>query len=496
MNHESLIAENEALLSQVRDLTLKIADLSHQLEQLKKLIYGRKSERFIPAVSSNQLSLFGDVVAVEQEEAPAKETITYERTKKQSEHKGRQLLASCSHLPAEEEVIDVAHDEADKHIGDEVSEKLAYKPGRLFIRRIIRRKYKKANEDKIIIAPMVEEPIARCEADVTLLAHIIVSKIVDHQPENRQLQILKREGVDIPSSTANGWVHQTGPLIKPMAEYIRTDILSSSYIQHDESTIRVMGEKKGSTHLGYMWVMSSPNTGGVSFCYHKSRGREGPEEWLKGYKGLLQTDGYEVYDHIDKQNEDIEHFGCWAHARRYFFEAQNNDKTRSEHALGMIRKLYAIEDTCRTQTYDAKKRKEERKQSKEILEEFKQWLDEQYLKVTPKSPIGKAIGYALRRWNKLTKYTDYGQVEIDNNLIENAIRPLALGRKNYLFAGNHEAAQTLGHYYTVFGTCKRLGVNPYEYMVWFLKRVASTKITEIGTISPMAYQQTLNKSNM
>ena len=171
-----------------------------------------------------------------------------------------------------------------------------------------------------------------------------------------------------------------------------------------------------------------------------------------------------------------------------FFEAKNNDASKSEGALEFIRRLYAIEDKCRDQGYSDQQRREERKQSGEILKEFKTWLDEQYQKVTPKSPIGKAIGYALRRWNKLVRYVDHGHIEIDNNMIENAIRPLALGRKNYLFAGSHEPAQTIGYYYTIFGTCKMLGVNPYEFMVWFLKNIAATKISEIASISPMAYK--------
>ncbi len=501
MNHEALIAEKEALLvrkdKEIRDLALKNADLTHQLEQLKKLIYGRKSERFIPASpESTQLSLFDDVEVVEQTPAAEKETITYERNKKQSDHKGRQLLASCSHLPAEEEVIDIAHDEGDKHIGDEVSEKLAYKPGKLYIKRVIRRKYKKANEERIIIAPVVEEPIARCEADVTLLAYIVVSKFVDHLPEYRQRQIFQREGVVIPSSTMNGWVHQLSASMKLMAEHITSSILDTSYVQHDESTIKVMGEKKGGTHLGYMWVMSSPQMKLVSFSYHKSRGREGPENWLKTYKGDLQTDGYSVYETLDKKYGDITHYSCWAHARREFFEAKNNDASKSEGALEFIRRLYAIEDKCRNQGYTDQQRQEERKQSGEILGEFKIWLDEQYQKVTPKSPIGKAIGYALRRWNKLVRYVDHGHIEIDNNMIENAIRPLALGRKNYLFAGSHEAAQTIGYYYTIFGTCKMLGVNPYEYMVWFLKNIAATKISEIASISPMAYKNLQDIENV
>jgi transposase len=499
MNYEAIIAVQEKTISlqkeKIISLELLNRDYLHQLEQLKKLIYGRRSERFVPNIEMDQLNLFSQEFAQEQEQVvEEKETITYER--KKSKHQGRQLLSGCGHLPVEEQIIDIEHDDQDIHIGDEISTKLAYKPGKLYRKNTIRRKYKKANSDQIIIADPVVEPIARCEADVSLLAHITVSKFVDHLPEYRQQQIFKREGVVIPSSTMNGWVHQLGPHIELMAKHIKTKILESKYIQQDESTIKVMDGKKQSTHLGYMWVMSSPQLKYVCFEYMKGRGREGPMKTYAGYEGDLQTDAYEVYEIIDKAYKQINHFYCWAHARRKFIEAQSNDKTRSDRGIHEIQKLYAIEQICRDQNLSYDQRLEQRKQAIPILEEFKKWLDNQVNNVTPSSPIGKAILYLLKRWDKFTKYTQYGHVEIDNNQIENIIRMLALGRKNYLFAGNHDAAANIGHYYTIFGSCKALGINPYDYMLWFLGKVSSTKISMISTIAPDAYNLTGNQNNM
>jgi transposase len=484
MDYEAIIAQKD---TQINQQAARIEELIHQISQLQKLIYGRKSERFIPQGDSGQLSIFGDQQSEPSDVEEQKETITYDRSKKKSDHKGRQLLSGCEHLSVEEKIIDTDHDESDIHIGDEVSEKLAYKPGKLYRIRYIRRKYKKANQDTIITAPPVEEPIARCEADVSLLANVVVSKYVDHIPEYRQQQIYKREGVVIAPSTMNGWVHQLSPYMKLMSEYIKQKILQSGYIQQDESTIKVMDGKKQGTHTGYMWVMGAPGLQYVCFEYHKGRGREGPIDNLKDYKGHLQTDAYQVYEMIDKLYGDVEHFNCWAHGRRKFVEAMANDKPRSEYALGQIQKLYAIEQKCRDNgcTYD--ERKEERQAANPILEQLKDWLDAEAIKVTPRSPIGKAISYLTTRWQKFTKYTGHGIVEIDNNIIENAIRPLALGRKNYLFAGNHDAATTIAYYYTIFGTCKALGVNPYDYMVWFLSKVAYTKLENIGNLAPDAY---------
>ena len=485
MNYEEIIAKKD---TQILELTASNLDLKHQLEQLRRLIYGRKSERFISKEDSGQLNLFEEGTEVVPETEPEKQTVTYERTRKPNNHSGRRLLDGCSHLPVEEETLDIEHSENDKHIGDEVSEKLAFKPGKLFVKRTIRPKYKRAEDETIVIAPIQEDPISKCAADVSLLAHITVSKFVDHLPEYRIQQIFKREGVVIPPSTMNGWVHQLGNYVKLMSNHIKGKILQSGYVQQDESTIKVLNSKKQGSHTGYMWVMASPLLKNVCFEYHPGRGREGPLETYKDYNGQLQTDAYEVYDIIDARYDSIEHFHCWAHARRKFIESANNDKARSEYAIGQIGLLYDIERRCRESDYTPDQRREERKLAKPILESFKEWLDTVAIKVTPGSPIGKAMAYLIKRWNKFTKYVDYGEVEIDNNHIENAIRPLALGRKNYLFAGNHTAAETIGHYYTIFGTCKAQNVNPYEYMTWFLKNVASTNINEMEKLSPESFK--------
>jgi transposase len=489
MNYEVIISQKDA---KIAELELTITDLSHQLEMLKKAVFGKKSERHIPLNDPNQLSLF-DIP--EDTKNPYIETITedinYTREKKKITPKGRQILADCGHLPIEEVPVPFEHKEGDVFIGNEYVDRLAKKPGYLYVRRYVRAKYKRAEDGTIVIAPPINEPIPKCAADVSLLADVVVSKFVDHLPEYRQQQIYKREGVRIPPATMNGWVHQLATYMEIMAQYIKTQILTSRNIQEDESTIKVLNEKKGKAHTGYMWVMLSHSLKYVYFEYQQGRDRAGPLEALKGYKGLLQTDAYEVYEVINKAFADIIHFLCWAHARRKFYEALENDKKRSEYALAQIRKLYAIEEECRKQNHSSEQRKEARKESKEILKSFKEWLDTESLKVTPRSPIGKAMAYVIPRWEKFTRYTDYGEVEIDNNIIENAIRILALGRKNYLFAGNHQAAKNIGYYYTVLGTCKALGVNPYDYLVWYLALAPSTKTSQIGSLAPDAYLKTL-----
>lgn len=258
-------------------------------------------------------------------------------------------------------------------------------------------------------------------------------------------------------------------------------------MQMDESRIRVMSGKKQGTHQGYMWVMSSPAKKYIYFEYHPSRGREGPKEILSQFKGKFQSDGYSVYQKIEDRNENITHYECWAHVRRKFHESIPSDKKRAGHVLQQIQKLYEIERRCREANLDHEQRRQERSLAVGVLTSLKEWLEAEALVVTPKSPLGQAMEYALKRWNRLANYVNDGEIEIDNNLVENAIRPLALGRKNYLFAGSHDAASNIAVFYTLFGTCKAMQINPEKYMDWLLIKICTTKLSEVHTMTPQAY---------
>lgn len=497
MEATSIIAEKDAQIAMLKSLVLeqtqKIYDLTHELGKLQRIVYGRKAERYIPEPGP---SLFADLEAFNKppvvEPAEETEVIRYER-KKPSKHKGRSLLENCSHLPVEDVLLDVEDKLGMVKIGELVSEKLAYKPGRLYRKRFIRPKYKHAESEQIVIADPVNEPIAKCEADISLLVFIIISKFVDHLPEHRLRQILKREGITIPASTMNSWTHQTAKLLTIVASVMQQSILNSKYVQIDESTIRVMSGKKNGTHTGYMWVLRCPQTNQVCFIYHKGRDKGVVTRLFKNFEGIVQTDGYASYDHLELLNNDIVHVNCWAHARRKFEEALTYDKDKADHALGVIKEMYMVERRCRNLDMSPEQRQQERALLSKKIKEFKKWLEEESLTALPKTVLGKAVGYTLSRWKNLTRYLDNGLVEIDNNLIENAIRPLALGRKNYLFAGSHEAAANIAVFYTIFGTCKQLDVNPYEYMEWLLSRISNTSIQQIHTITPEAYKNSLAK---
>ena len=490
----------EALLQRNRVLEEQILILQDQLAQLSRMIFGRKSERFV--YEENQLSLFGNEEDLAEAEAPQLvETKIGAHTRKiNKNHPGRSLLKNCSHLRVEEQHIDTPHSEADLLIGHLQREKLAYKPGSFFIKKLITPKYKNQQTGNIVVGDQPSEPIPKCEADISLLAYIPVSKFVDHLPEYRLQKIFKRDGVVIPPSTMNGWTHRVANLFSPMADYIQKQILSTGYIQMDESTIRVMNNKKGETHIGYMWVVYSPSIRCVNFIYHKGRSKEAPSDILKSYSGKLQSDGYNVYEWINNQRSDIDLSNCNAHARRKFEKALSNNKNSANKVMLLYQKLYAIESRInkKRMDFDDPKlfyayRKEERQMMTEDIEQLRDFIFNPPETILPKSLLGKAIMYTRNRWARLTKFVNDGELEMDTNFIENCIRPLALGRKNYLFAGNNDAATNIGIFYSVFNTCRHLQINVMDYTIWYLERIGNTTINEIESLSPMTYQKLFPK---
>jgi hypothetical protein len=313
----------------------------------------------------------------------------------------------------------------------------------------------------------------------------LISKFVDHLPFYRQVQQFKRQDIDIAESTITGWFTASCKLLEPLYYTLVSRVRSSSYLMADETPIPVQTkDKPGSTHKGYHWVYYAPLEKLVCFDYRKGRGREGPDEFLGHFQGMLQTDGYNAYDIYDKRDGIILH-GCMAHARRKFENAKDNDPKRSEYVLERMRQLYLIEREARDRDLSFEQRKYLRlEQSLPVLQELEAWMKEQLPDVLPKSSIGQAISYTLGLWNRLTRYINHGQVEIDNNLIENSIRPVALGRKNYLFAGSHEAAQQAAMIYSFLGTCKINNVEPYSWLKKTLTRIPDQSIQKLDELLP------------
>ena len=477
------------LLQENKQLKAKNQYLQFQIDQMKRLIHGSKRERFIANKDESQMELPFDV---EQETEPEKqqETITYVRSKtKRKNHPGR--LPLPDHLPVEEIVIEPKEDTTDmKCIGKEITDQLELIPAKLFIKRYIRPKYIKAEDDealshKGIIADLPVFPIEKGMAGPGLLAQIMIDKFVDHLPIYRQIERFKREGIKIPSSTINGWQEAVCNLLEPLYDNLKNRVLSQGYLQVDETPISVLDKtKKGKTHQGYYWVYHSPLENVVLFDYRSGRSREGPSILLKNFKGYLQTDGYKVYEYFaDKKSITL--LNCMAHARRGFEKALDYDKPRAEYAMEMFQKLYAVERKAKQQGLSPGERHTLRlDESLPVLNELGKWMVETYKTALPKPPIGKAIAYCIPRWDNLMNYLKDGLLEIDNNLAENSIRPIALGRKNYLFAGSSRGAQRAAMFYSFFGTCKQNNVNPFDWLKKVLEIIPEHKVSKLHELLP------------
>lgn len=489
MKQQELESKDKTIESKDR----RIEDLEGILAKFQKMLFGQKRERF---ESSDQLSLPFEIPAEQQQtmQEELTEKVEYIRKKSGSSHPGRTKLPE--HLPVEEiELYPEGNLEEMTCIGKEITEELDYKPAQFIIRRYIRYKYvSKVQEGKspISIAPLPSRLIDKSIVGTGLLASILTDKYVDHLPLYRQLQRFKREKIPIAASTLDGWVRQGLERLEILYDWLLKDTRSKGYLQADETTIRVLDTtKKKETHLGYYWCYHNPMDGSVLFDYQKGRGKDAPKKLLEGFKGYLQSDGYAVYGQYGKQ-DGVTHLCCWAHARREFFDAQQNDRAKAELALTFIKKLYEVEAHCREKNLSPENRKAYRlDKALPVLDAFSNWLKENYVQVLPKSTIGKAMAYTMTRWEELTNYLMDGMLEIDNNAIENKIRPIALGRKNYLFAGSHDAAQRAAMIYSFFAMCKIEEVNPQQWLKYVFDHIMDTNIQKIKELLPKNYKLSL-----
>jgi len=483
---ELLQKENEILRGKLSTKESVIFDLRFQLDQLRRSIFGHKSERFVPE-NPGQLSLDFDM-GEETPAVPETETITYTRPKKEKKVALPNVrLAIPAHLPRVIEIIEPENlPIGSKKIGEEMTEVMEITPARIYVRCIIRPKYTLPNEEGISIAYLPSLPLPKSNAGASLIAWLIVNKYVNHLPFYRQVQMLKRDGVILAESTINNWFAKTADLLEPLYDRIWTHIREGDHIFADESTIQVLNVDKPSGSVkGYFWLFKMLYPGMVLFYYNKgSRGYHILHEVLPGFQGAVQCDGYGAYDDLDKIKGIIT-IGCWAHARRKFEQALENDPLPARYAMLKIQELYAIERKASEGNFTPDQIKELReKESFPILKNFETWLLATAQTVLPKSPIGKAIFYTYGIYRKLIRYTLDGRYRIDNNQAENSVRDLALGRKNYLFCGNHEAAGRTAIIYSLMASCKVNDVNPQEWLTDVLNRIQDHNIQKLDELLP------------
>lgn len=484
--YEQSLGENKILKQQLEQLQL-------QLLQLQKLVFGSKHERFVPqnpnAMQQGTLFTVDPIAEVitETKELPARE---FTKTTVVSKHQGRQSFPENlrrQEVLLEPQGIDITNS---RRLGEDVTELLAYTPSELYVKRIVRPRYAVKTTGVVAQAPAPARAIEKCSADTSLLAQIVVEKYVDHLPLYRQIKRYDRLGGSINDSTIGDWVRAVAHALSGLHDRHKKRVLASQYLHADETVIQVMtDEKKNATHQGYYWVYQSHNDKLVLFDYRSGRGREGPATILKDYKGYLQTDGYAGYD-IFKEYPGITLFHCMAHARRKFHEALPNDRARAEHVLEQIQQLYAIERQAKENAVSGDGLTQYRNEhALPILQNLGPWMKSAYMEVLPKSAMGKALAYSIERWDRLSLYATNGLLHIDNNPVENSIRPVAVGRKNYLFAGSHAAAERSAIFYSLFATCKVHNVNPYDWLKDVLDKLATCNLDQLDELLPQSWKQ-------
>lgn len=484
------------LVSLLIEKDTKIQHLQFRLDNLERALYGKSSERFTATVQApNQPALF-ESEADEKKSTAVKTTVKqYNREqalKDKENHNGRNAFPK--HIERVEEIIEPEGDLSEyKCIGEEVTEKLDYVPGKILVRRIVRRKYVKvtrSQEDKaeIIIGKLPSSPIEKGIPTAMLLAWLMVEKFVYHIPFHRQIQKFLHLGISIKPSTVSGWMRQCCMLLLLLYDKLLEKVLAQDYLMVDETPLPVLDrDKEGGTHLGYLWAYYSPLTKMVFFQYQAGRHSVWPRETLKNFKGHMQTDGYVAYKNMHLHNTNIIPMNCMAHARRKFEEAKSHHLEVAEQALSYFQQLYAVERDARENNFTSDQRFNLRlEKSVPILDEMEAWMRDACNRFNEKSPTNTALGYTLERWKNLKVYLQDGRLEIDNNLVENAIRPVALGKRNFMFAGSHEAAKNMAMLYSFAGTCRMQGKDSLPWLADVLEKLPEAKATDIESFLPVA----------
>jgi len=496
-NFNQLLEEQTVSRSQIDQLKTENRLLQEKIQCLMKRLFGSSSEKLSP----DQLELELEELRELQEAlelAETKDELAEEEQKESKRGKRKGLDARIpKDLPTETIIIDPdevkANPELYKKIGEVRSEKLDVTPTQFIKIVTIRNKYKKRDDRSVapIIAPAPIQLIENSYASVGLIVHIILGKYCDHLPLYRQEQIFKRRfGVEISRKTMGGWMFLVAQWLSLIYEALRNEIRASGYIQADETFIKYQDRQKDYCPNGYLWAYHTPKLG-VLFEWYPSRAAECLDTMLKGYKGLLQSDGYVGYTSwLNKKKHATEkaaiiHAACWAHARRKFVEVPGHPV--AQEIVKLMAKLYRIETTLRDKpTLDRAAYRQTH--ATPHLEHIKKILDQEKPRQLPQSNFGKAINYTLERWDALNLYLEHGTLEIDNNLVENAIRPTAIGKKNFLFFGSPESGQTSAVIYSLIETCRKLDINPADYLRETLSALPTMKQSEAASWTPVQWK--------
>jgi transposase len=502
-------SQPDALPTNVQDLQAMVITLQHQVLQLQRMIFGRRSERVL-ADDPAQGFLFGRIEAQEQqaepsppddESAPAEQEASEDEEepapkRRNADHPGRRPLPAhlmrCVHeiYPTQEEQTcpSCGHDK--RIFGADVTEELELIPAKYFVNRYVRHKYAcPCCQGSVSQAPLPPRPIDKGIAGPSFLADLIASKYSEHLPLYRMQERYRRAGLRISLSSLCNWVDQIADLVGPIAEAMKKLVLASRKVHTDDTPITVLDPSAWPVHArrGFMWVYISEQ-GDVCFDYTNSRNRDGPASFLKDYRGYLQADAFRGYDGIYAGGLVFE-VACWAHARRKFYDTLVHYPTIAQRILDMIASLYAVESRAEKLHVSEEKLLAWRQRfSRRRLERLRRYLDELSVQVLPKSPLGKAISYTLNNWKALNRYTEAAFLSIDNNLSERQIKQLVIGRKNWMFAGSEKGARNSAILFSLVISCKLAGVDPFAYFRDILTRLLNHPVHRTEELIPREWK--------
>lgn len=471
----------------------KIADLEEQLAWFKRQVFGKKSEKYVSNLNSQQLMLEGFENKEESSKVKEKDVPAHKR--RTPIRDGQDKIKLPSDLPVVTIVLDLPEDqkvcqttgEALVKIGEEVSHKLAHTPGSYYIKEIIRPKYAHPTREEmgILTAELPEAILPRCRADNSFLADILVKKFADHLPLYRISEILAREGIQISRKLMSQWVVRCGIALKPLYDEMKKLILASENIYVDESPVKV--QMIGKIKQGYMWVIVGGNEANPSYRiydFREDRCHKNIFEILTNYKGGLHSDKYGAYETLAKRKEII-WYPCWAHIRRKFFEAESGDPELRKWVLRKIKYLFMFEKVAWSRSPEERLKIRQEKEVP-IIDELIEKIKDRLVKgnVLPKSKFRGALGYFCGLIPNMKNYTKSAFARLENNVAERAIRPLALGRKNWLFFGSIEGGQSAAVILSLVQTCRGLGINPREYLEDIFGRLMSHNAQKLHELLP------------
>lgn len=478
------LPDDPAVLKQlVATLIQQIEAMRRQVVALNRRQYGSTSERLAPGQARFAFAHEKPVPATAPEpelktpetQAPAKRgrrPLPKDLPRKRIEYSPPPQDRACKHCGVELE-----------RIGEEISEQYEYVPASFFIVQHARLKYACPKcQEGVVVGPLPDKLIDKGLPGPGLLAQILVSKYEDHLPLYRQERIFGRHGAHIPRSSACQWIAWAAGQLEPLYRYMKQEILKSAKIHTDDTPVQVQEKGRGKTRTGRLWVYRGDEAHRYAvFEYTANRRRDGPAAFLKDYKGYLQADAYGGYDGLYAGNEIVE-VACWAHARRKFFDARETDP-RAYEALELIGRLYELERLGQPLLPHGRAQLRQL-QARPVLERIHAWLHDSKDLCVPKSPLGQAIHYALGQWQALNRYLDDGILDVDNNKAENLIRPVALGRKNWLFCGNDAGGRRAAIAYSLIESCKLSAVDPWKYLYDVLPRLATHPASRIRELIP------------